>query len=160
MSLDRLKINQKSYNLPNSAFWGWPSVERQPQNPEFRNNPENFHPCRHFISSSSIQTNAFVYINKIWQNIWTPNSPCRWKLLSSADNHCKQLGSRSGLIWMEPSCLILMVKLIDFFGKKILLTRICRRQKCIQNYPAWKRVKVNIVALIYAHEWMSTLLPS
>ena len=25
----------------NSAF----SMESQPQNPEFRNNPENFHPC-------------------------------------------------------------------------------------------------------------------
>ena len=38
--------NQKSYdNLPNSAFWGWLSVESQPQNPELRNNPENFHPC-------------------------------------------------------------------------------------------------------------------
>ena len=22
-------------------------MESQPQNPEFRNNPENFHPCRH-----------------------------------------------------------------------------------------------------------------
>ena len=22
------------------------NVESQPQNPEFRNNPENFHPCR------------------------------------------------------------------------------------------------------------------
>ena len=40
MSLDRLKINQKSYNdLPNSAFGGWLSVESQPQNPEFRNDP-------------------------------------------------------------------------------------------------------------------------
>ena len=23
-------------------------MERQPQNPEFRNNPENVHPCRQF----------------------------------------------------------------------------------------------------------------
>ena len=46
MSLDRLKINQRSYyGLLNSAFWGWLSVESQPQNPEFRNNRENFHPC-------------------------------------------------------------------------------------------------------------------
>ena len=36
MSLDRLKINQRSYyDLSNSAFWGWLSVESQPQNPEF-----------------------------------------------------------------------------------------------------------------------------
>ena len=39
LSLDRQKINQRSdYDLPNSAFWGWLSVESQPQNPEFRNN--------------------------------------------------------------------------------------------------------------------------
>ena len=45
MCLDNLKINQRSYyNLPNSAFWGWLSMESQPQNPEFRINPENVHP--------------------------------------------------------------------------------------------------------------------
>ena len=44
--LDKLKLNQKSYYyLQNSAFLGWLSMESQPQNPEFRNNPENFHPC-------------------------------------------------------------------------------------------------------------------
>ena len=44
--LDKLKLNQKSYYyLQNSAFWGWLSMESQPHNPEFRNNPENFHPC-------------------------------------------------------------------------------------------------------------------
>ena len=41
LSLDRLYINRKTYyRLPNSA-----SMESQAQNPEFRNNPENFHPC-------------------------------------------------------------------------------------------------------------------
>ena len=45
LCLDNMKINQRSYNnLPNSAFWGWLSMESQPQNPEFRINPENFHP--------------------------------------------------------------------------------------------------------------------
>ena len=44
LPLDELKIHQRSYqNLPNSAFW-----ESQPQNPEFRNNPDNFHPCDDF----------------------------------------------------------------------------------------------------------------
>ena len=34
-----LKINQRSYyNLLNSAFWGWHSMESLPQNAEFRNN--------------------------------------------------------------------------------------------------------------------------
>ena len=46
LSYSKLKLNYRShYNLPNSAFWGWLSMERQPQNPEFRNNPENFYPC-------------------------------------------------------------------------------------------------------------------
>ena len=45
LSLDYLKISQRSYyNLPNSAFCGRLSVESRPQNPEFRNNPEIFHP--------------------------------------------------------------------------------------------------------------------
>ena len=46
--LDKLELSQKIYYymyLQNSAFWGWLSMESQPQNPEFRNNPENFHPC-------------------------------------------------------------------------------------------------------------------
>ena len=46
LSLDRLHMNRKIYyNSSNSPFWGWLSMESQPQNPEFRNNPENFHPC-------------------------------------------------------------------------------------------------------------------
>ena len=46
LCLDNLKTNQRSYyNLLNSAFWDWPSMESQPKNPEFKINPENFHPC-------------------------------------------------------------------------------------------------------------------
>ena len=46
LCLDNLKTNQRSYYYPlNSAFWGWLSMESQPQNPEFRINPEIFHPC-------------------------------------------------------------------------------------------------------------------
>ena len=55
-------INQRScYDLPNSAFWGWHSVESQPQNPEFRNNPENFHPCIY-----NKQENNNPTLNGIW----------------------------------------------------------------------------------------------
>ena len=32
-------------------------MERQPQNPEFRNNPENFHPCNHDFR---IQSDIFL----------------------------------------------------------------------------------------------------
>ena len=46
LCLENLKPNKRRYyNLPNSAFWGWLSTESQPQNPEFRINPENFHQC-------------------------------------------------------------------------------------------------------------------
>ena len=45
LPLDKLKLNQKSYYyLQNSAFWGWLSMESQLQNPELKNNPENFLP--------------------------------------------------------------------------------------------------------------------
>ena len=51
IALDKLKLNQKSYyNLQNSAFWGWLSMESQPQNPEFKNNPEYFLPMRRRVS--------------------------------------------------------------------------------------------------------------
>ena len=60
MSLDRLKINHRSYyDLLNSAFWGWLSVESQPQNPEFRNNPENFHQCIPQVAVNQHYTLAF-----------------------------------------------------------------------------------------------------
>ena len=40
-----ISLKKNYYNFPNSIFWGWLSMESQPQNPDFRNNPENFHPC-------------------------------------------------------------------------------------------------------------------
>ena len=58
LSFDRLYKNRKTYHyLPNSVFWGWLSMESQPQNPEFRNNPEfewkrwNIKIFENFISS-------------------------------------------------------------------------------------------------------------
>ena len=58
----RLKINQRSYyDLSNSAFWGWLSVESQPQNPEFRNNPENFHPSEsHWYCYSGLLSESIL----------------------------------------------------------------------------------------------------
>ena len=29
-------------------------MESHPQNPEFRNNPENFHPCTHFLTLAAV----------------------------------------------------------------------------------------------------------
>ena len=31
-------------------------MESQPQNPEFRNNPEKFYPCKHFFFSNKMLT--------------------------------------------------------------------------------------------------------
>ena len=42
-------------------------MESQPQNPEFKNNPENFHPCMYRISGlnlvKSVYQNCFSYFS-------------------------------------------------------------------------------------------------
>ena len=69
-------INQKScYSLLNSAFWGWLSIESQPQNPEFRNNPENFHPCvmnLHFCTHSRYTYTTFAATSA--KDLWYINT--------------------------------------------------------------------------------------
>ena len=63
MSLDKLKLNQRSHkNLFNSGFWGWLSMESQPQNPEFRINPKNFYPCYMNFWIPAIPVNPVAYI--------------------------------------------------------------------------------------------------
>ena len=37
-------------------------MESQPQNPEFRNNPENFHPCCLEIATKTIQLSIEKFI--------------------------------------------------------------------------------------------------
>ena len=37
-------------------------MESQPQNPEFRNNPENFHPCIIDIDSTLINLTNILFI--------------------------------------------------------------------------------------------------
>ena len=64
--LNKLKLNQKSYYyLQISAFWGWLYVGIQPQNPEFRNNPENFQPCTYVISTKVSWTGSFCFIPQL-----------------------------------------------------------------------------------------------
>ena len=66
LCLDNLKINQSRYyfNLPNSAFWDWLSMESQPQNPEFRINPENFHPWG--IQKEDVILYFLLQENELW----------------------------------------------------------------------------------------------
>ena len=40
-------------------------MESQPKNPEFRNNPENFHPCVYLISSSKGMLSVFIRITSL-----------------------------------------------------------------------------------------------
>ena len=40
-------------------------MESQPQNPEFRNNPENFHPCIIFLKSELITSNLYKQFSPI-----------------------------------------------------------------------------------------------
>ena len=67
LCLENQKNNQRSYyNLPNSAFWGWLSMESQPQNPEFRINPANFHPCR----NEETEENTYLIRDKVFKDFW------------------------------------------------------------------------------------------
>ena len=62
-------------------------------------------------------------------------------LVSSADNLCKQFGPRSGATFLSGSKLFdtLMVFPKDFF-KKLILKKITRRQKLMQNYQVGKKL--------------------
>ena len=53
------------YNLPNSGFWGWLSMESQAQNPEFRNIPKNFRPCIH----AQLSCGARIRIHQNFVNV-------------------------------------------------------------------------------------------
>ena len=58
--------NQRSYyNLPNSAFWGWLSMESQTQNPEFRINPENME-IGLYILFILAYPNWIIRLPKLW----------------------------------------------------------------------------------------------
>ena len=62
-------------------------MERQPQNPEFRNNPENFHPYMKLVIT---QTNLTLSLPVMTFVIC---SSCLLMFLSSL--YCKQYGPRS-----------------------------------------------------------------
>ena len=66
MSSNKLKITQENYhNLPNLGFRGIRpdkmSFELDFQNPEYRNNPENFYLCRTISFSGSL---VFHYVGQ------------------------------------------------------------------------------------------------
>ena len=72
MCLDKLKMNQRSYyNLLNSAFWGWLSMESQPQNPEFRINPENLHPCFSDVNNKDLHMHIVSSAHLLFTFLWT-----------------------------------------------------------------------------------------
>ena len=59
MCLDDLKIIKGNcYNFPNTAFWGWLSMESQPQNPEFRINPVKLSPM-HSALNRDLRTSGW-----------------------------------------------------------------------------------------------------
>ena len=83
LSIEKLKINERCYyNLLNSTFWDWLSIESQPQNPEFRNNAENFHPCPSLLDNVII-----VKISCVWSFIvWRPTNSVSF-LMSQHQRH-------------------------------------------------------------------------
>ena len=56
-------MERSYYNLLNSGFWGWLSEESQPQNPEFRNIPENFHPWNFCTATYQVVLAQFLSLN-------------------------------------------------------------------------------------------------
>ena len=45
-------------------------MESQPQNPEFRNNPENFHPCVMCCMIGQLSRNAVLFSSSDTDFIW------------------------------------------------------------------------------------------
>ena len=83
-----------------SGFWGQLSVESQPQNPEFRNNPEKFHPMRNVINqllyilvSASLQIGVpnwkfiFLFLNQTFV-VGTQNNRLNETVLLSTQITC------------------------------------------------------------------------
>ena len=117
--LDKLKLNQKSYHyLQNSAFWGRLSMESRPQNPEFRNNPENFHPweCRNW-SYISIRS-TLICVCTIWEHL-------------PYLNYMGQLSNNINLDWSALFSLFLTSVLSPVFVK--LITSLLAFQHCSET---------------------------
>ena len=74
-------------------------MESQPQNPEFRNNPENFHPCIH--CNVSLKRPLVLRLLPIQLDLTL------YRLVSSADYLCKKFGPRTGPTDLDPNCLTL-----------------------------------------------------
>ena len=60
-------------------------MESQPQNPEFRINPENFHPCSSHISTSlrlnAVNKNVVIMLKITSSLRWFLEYPQQWILL-------------------------------------------------------------------------------
>ena len=55
-------------------------MESQPQNPEFRNNPENFHPCIQKKSNLDSLTICFsLELRSAWKSVQCDLSPKRFE---------------------------------------------------------------------------------
>ena len=63
-------------------------MESQPQNPEFKNNPENFHPCNSVSEFRSYKVLSYR-LEEPWIELWTAGcnasgvSTTPWRLPSS-----------------------------------------------------------------------------
>ena len=66
-------------------------------------------------------------------------------LVSSADNFCKQIGPRSGPLkrwyWSESKLFDTQMVFLKEFFEKLILKKISRRQKGMNNFPGGQRVK-------------------
>ena len=101
-----------------------------------KNSSNKVYTSKKYQSSRSISSKFIINLN-ICIIIILNSLPT---IVSSADNPCKQFGSRSGLTicraWSGSRLFgTLMLFLKDFFSKKSTLKKISRRKKSMQNYP-------------------------
>ena len=144
MSLDRLIINQRSYyGLLNPAFRGWLSMESHPQNPEFRNYSENFHPC--FCNLRQNSWAEFIYctitkspqgglrVNDVrGQNFHSPARNYEWNL-ESTSNSSQSTHPVERVLWEE---ILEKVKLHITSLCSLLHTLL--KDKCMCLPDEWK----------------------
>ena len=105
-------------------------MESQPQNPEFRINPENFHPCRSSFTLLTIQSLPFTHLSMVSEDlgstqkmsISSPLDPFWTNGIyhESQEGPLYKLRSQSGVIFSKKKYCI------SFSEKLFWLSKQCR----------------------------------
>ena len=111
LSLDKLKTNLiRCTNLRNSVFLDSLSMESQPQNPEFRNNPEIFHLWQ-------LQLHCGVCLDTWLYNFKNCHILCKLCAISEASTRQAAMNVQTNLQCSRAELLILCVVLQSHTGE-------------------------------------------